>query len=93
MLINSTATMVVAFFGTIASVSWSVANVWGKRIDAHRDTAASGTDLGTRLDGIERAIDAVALEVERLGESQRFANRQREARAGALADGYRADPH
>ena len=75
MLVNSTAAMFIAFCGAVASIGWSIAYVWGKRIDATRSDRENGTDVNERLSRIERAVDAVAVEVERLGEGQRFANR------------------
>jgi hypothetical protein len=70
MSINSEAGMAIALFACIASVCWSAAYAWAKWLQ-HRQTG-SVPELTTRLDGIERAIDAVAVEVERLGEGQRF---------------------
>ncbi|HEX3866465.1 MAG TPA: hypothetical protein VHV78_06910 [Gemmatimonadaceae bacterium] len=88
----------VAFFGTIAITIKSIAGVWGKRLDAQRDRPHADA-VEQRLARIENAVDAIAIEVERVGESQRFATRlaaQREAGriAGPRAtDGRTTTPH
>lgn len=76
MLINSQAAMTIAFFVSFASVAWSIAYVMGKRIDAGRN-ASPGPDLPEKLQRMENALDAIAIEIERLGEAQRFAERTR----------------
>jgi len=67
-IIGSSLSGVIAF--------WAAVYGWGKwlhrpRPEPPRD--AFGQDL--RLDRMERALDAIALEIERLGEGQRFTTR------------------
>ena len=64
--------MAVAFFATVASIGWSAAFAWSKWLQ-HKSGQTPGLDQ--RLDRIEQAIDTVAVEVERLGEAQRFTAR------------------
>lgn len=75
MSINSEAAMAIALFAAVASVCWSAAFAWAKWLQHSRNQSAHTPDLGHRLDRIERAIDTVAVEVERLGEGQRFTAR------------------
>ena len=94
MLINSEAAMVIAFFAASASICWSVAYVLGKRIDARRDLTPSD-EHGQRLTRIETAVDTIAIELERLGEAQRYATRVGDsAPPKPLAENYRVNtPH
>ena len=55
-----------------------------------RGTAALPSELLERLERIERAVDVTALEVERIGEGQRFLTRALGERS--LPDPARADP-
>ena len=81
---NDAAQAVVAlsFFGSVAIAIRSIGQVWGKRLDAHRDPDALEPEqsLGSvaieqRLARIEAAVDTIAVEVERISEAQRFAAR------------------
>lgn len=49
-------------------------------------TVGPTSELGERLAAMERAIDAVAIEVERVGEGQRFLNRVLAERGSARAE-------
>ena len=72
---TSDASMAVAFFVSAASVAWSAAFAWSRWLQRPRDhTVASPPphQFDERLAGIERAIDAMSVELERLGEGQRF---------------------
>jgi hypothetical protein len=98
MSINSEAWMAMALFVSAASVCWSAAYAWGKWLQHTRGGDVS-SGLDQRLERIEHAIDTVAVEVERLGEGQRFTARLlRDASAGkgtdAPAESYRVNtPH
>jgi hypothetical protein len=76
MSIDSEAAMAVAFFLSAASVCWSAAFAWAKWLQHVRHRDGRGEvhvpALDQRLERIERAVDAIAVEVERLGEGQRF---------------------
>ena len=84
-------TIVTMLFG--ASVCWSAAFAWAKwlgrpRPATFRDDAAP--HLPDRLRAIEHTLEAVALEVERISEGQRFTTRllgERPATAAPSARG------
>jgi hypothetical protein len=71
-------TMSIAFFVmcAVVAVGIPVARAWGRWLDRRGHTppgASSQTD--DRLNRIEQAIEAVAIEVERVSEGQRYTNR------------------
>jgi hypothetical protein len=74
MSIDSNAAITISFFAGIASVCWSAAFAWVKWLQ-YGHQPMERPELDHRLDRIEHAIDTVALEVERLGEGQRFTAR------------------
>ncbi|HSA57563.1 MAG TPA: hypothetical protein VLE53_17755 [Gemmatimonadaceae bacterium] len=67
--------MAYAFFATIAfiAVGLPLARAFARRMD--RRSAPAPADLGPRLDRIEQAVEAVAIEVERISENQRYATK------------------
>ena len=92
MSIGSDAAMTIAFFGAAASVAWSAAFAWAKWLARPRHSEQITGDVGRRLRSIEVAVEAIAIEVERIGEAQRFAarvieERLPEARHGMLPRG------
>lgn len=64
----------IAFFAMIAIVSLGVPYVRGvnRRGDNAVAPASLPTDVSARLERMEHAIDAIAVEVERISEGQRF---------------------
>ena len=75
-----------AFFLTVAVVAIGVplARAFARRMDRRGMAATSSvpSDLAPRLDRMEQAIEAIAIEVERVSEGQRFTNKlMSEARA------------
>lgn len=64
--------MAYAFFATIAFivVGLPLARAFARRMD--RRSAPAPADLAPRLDRIEQAVEAVAIEVERISENQRY---------------------
>lgn len=79
-MIGSNAAITVAFFGAVASVAWAAALAWAKWLAHRYDVppargAGSPAADGSRIARLEAAVDALALELERLGEGQRFAAR------------------
>jgi hypothetical protein len=60
----------------IAGIGFPMARAYGRRLDrgnaGNRASLPSGETSEARLDRIERAVEAVALEVERMAEGQRF---------------------
>ena len=80
MTIDSEAAMAVALFVSIASVAWSAAFAWSRWLVRPQPAPQVTTvehegRLEQRLASIEHAVQAIAIEVERLGEGQRFATR------------------
>jgi hypothetical protein len=74
-MIDSEAAMAIALFAGVASVCWSAAFAWAKWLQHGRSQSGNTPEVAERLERIERAIDTVAIEVERLGEGQRFTTR------------------
>jgi multidrug efflux pump subunit AcrA (membrane-fusion protein) len=68
----------VAFFVMCAviAIGFPIARAIARRMD-RRSSAGTGTDSDTsaRLERIEQAVDAIAIEVERISEGQRFATK------------------
>ena len=60
-------------FVSVTSVLFPLVRAWSKRIE-NRGAApqAVPADVTNRLDRIERAVESVAVEVERISEGQRF---------------------
>lgn len=78
MIPREAVTISLAFFVTCAVIAIGIpfARAWGRWLDrrGHPSPAAS-PDIDQRLTRIEQAIDAVAIEVERVSEGQRYTNR------------------
>ena len=68
---------IVGFFTTIIIVSIGVPLVraWIRRMDRQSVQSLPSADTNARLERIEQAIDAMAVEVERIAEGQRFVTR------------------
>lgn len=73
---NEDIIIVAIVFGTVACVLFPLARAWARRIDG-RSTAPAELPSGVadRLERIERAVESVAIEVERISEGQRFVTR------------------
>jgi hypothetical protein len=65
--------IVSVVFGTLLIVLFPLVRAWSKRIE-HRGPAPAAVppDVTERLERIERAVESVAIEVERISEGQRF---------------------
>jgi hypothetical protein len=77
----------IAFFIMIAVmvVGWPIARAFGRRIERRGQVATLDTGTMEQLQRIEQAVDAMAIEVERISESQRFmAKLQHETSTQAL---------
>jgi hypothetical protein len=70
--------------------AWIVRGRAGSRTDAAGATAPS--EFADRLRGLEQSVDAVAVEVERIGEGQRFVARLFAERAARAAGDGAARP-
>ena len=66
--------LVLAFFFMIAfiSVGTAVARAFGKRAENRPVQAAASPELSAQLQRIEHAVEAMAIEVERISEAQRY---------------------
>lgn len=67
----------IAFFVMLAfiAVGWPLARAFARRIDrqpARGDANAFPTDVSDRIERIEHAVEAIAIEVERVSEGQRY---------------------
>jgi hypothetical protein len=67
----------VAFFASLAWIAWAAAYAWSRWLirpqrepDVH--ALAGAYRLEERLASIEQSMQAMAIEIERLGEGQRF---------------------
>lgn len=70
-----------------AKLLMPLVRAFAKRVEARGQPAGiSSADVGARLERMEQAIDAVAIEVERISEGQRFATKLLSERARAHAD-------
>ena len=72
----------LAFFVTCAVmvIGWPISRAFGKRIERRAATAVGLDTASTeQLQRIERAVDAMSIEIERISESQRFMARLQDA--------------
>lgn len=79
----------IAAFAMIAIVSIGVpiARAWARRLERGDATPKIPADVAERLERMEQSLDAIALEVERISEGQRFTTKLLSERArepGAL---------
>lgn len=64
----------MGFFFTIAViiVGWPLARAIGRRIEKRGEQPAIGPEVSAQLQRIEHAVEAMAIEVERISEAQRY---------------------
>ena len=76
----------VAFFVMCAviAIGWPLARAFGKRIERKGEAGATNPQLGEQLQRIERAVDAMSIEVERISEAQRFVAKLQSAQRASL---------
>ena len=73
---NEDTKIVAIIFGTLALVLFPLARAWARRIENRGAPPAEiPADVTARLERIERAVESVAVEVERISEGQRFVTR------------------
>lgn len=67
-------TISVAFFITLAVmvIGLPIARAWARRMDRRAAATQTPPELASQLQRIEQAVEAVAIEVERISEAQRF---------------------
>jgi len=82
----------LGFFAMVATIAVGapLARAFAKRMERESKTKIA-PEVTTRLERIEQAVDAIAIEVERISEGQRFATRllseQRDAARQTLSAG------
>jgi hypothetical protein len=74
--------IVIFSFASFAVLAVSIARLVGKWID-RRGQLAQGDRSDERLSRIEQAVDAIAIEVERISEAQRFTTKLLAEKNGA----------
>ena len=100
MALSSETPMAVAFFISAASIVWAAAFAWTRwLVRPQQDPLIASQDqqyrVEQRLANIEHAMEAVAVEIERLGEGQRLTARlladrlAPDAAASRLVPGHR----
>ena len=67
----------LAFFASMAWISWAAAYAWSRWLirpqrEPNVEALAGAHRLEERLASIEQSMQAMAIEIERLGEGQRF---------------------
>lgn len=83
----------IAFFLTVAAIiiGLPLARAFARRMDRRGATAPIPNEIASQLTHLNQAVDAIALEVERISEGQRFAARllseQREPARQTLPSG------
>jgi|SRR6267378_573340 hypothetical protein len=65
---------ILSGFGLAVYGIRTVSQIVLKRLDVKREALGSGT-IDQRLERIEQAVDAIAIEMERVSEGQRFTTR------------------
>ena len=55
-----------------AKITLPLVRAWAKRLENRGDAGRVPTEVSSRLERMEQAIDSIAVEVERISESQRF---------------------
>ena len=81
-----TVDIAVAFFVICAVmvIEWPIARAFGRRLERRGQTAALDAAATGQLQRIEQAVEAMAIEVERISESQRFMAKLQSDSAGRV---------
>ena len=66
-------------------IGWPLARAWGRRLERSTHSPALSPAMGEQLQRIEQAVEAMALEVERISEAQRYVAKIQSARVGEPA--------
>ena len=64
-------------------IGWPLARAWGRRLERGSASSSLPPAMGEQLQRIEQAVDAMALEVERISEAQRYLTK---LQAGQVAE-------
>jgi len=86
----------LSVFGGGALIAWAAAFAWAKwlkhRYDEYRVNAVSSPLEAERITRIEQAVETLAVELERIGEGQRYAVTLLEDRLPPRLQTARSDP-
>lgn len=76
----------IGFFVTCAViiVGWPISRALGRRFERRGATPALQAGVTDQLQRIEQAVEAIAIEVERISESQRFLAKLQEKSASTI---------
>ena len=77
----------------ITAIGVPIARAIARRLESQGQQPRAPSDVSARLERMEQAIDAIAVEIERVAEAQRFTTRllaDQSGRAGALGLGAAA---
>jgi hypothetical protein len=64
--------IVAIIFGTVSGMVYPLVRAWARRLESRGASTLPLQHVEDRLDRIERAVESIALEVERVSEGQRF---------------------
>ena len=83
----------LGFFATaiICAIGIPLARAYSRRMDADARNPRLPTEVTDRLERMERALDSIAIEVERITEGQRFTTKLLSEGRGA-AEGRQVSP-
>jgi hypothetical protein len=70
--VNEDIAVVAIVFITMGTVLFPLVRAWSRRIEGRKAPATLAPDVAERLERIERAVESIAIEVERISEGQRF---------------------
>lgn len=76
----------LGFFAMVATVAvgWPLARAFARRVE-REGSAKVPPEVASRLERIEQAVDAIAVEVERISEGQRFTTKLLTERSSAAS--------
>lgn len=73
---NEDVLVVAIIFGTMGCIFFPLVRAWSRRIESRGHPKADlPPGVSERLERIERAVESIAIEVERISEGQRFVTR------------------
>jgi hypothetical protein len=72
----------IAFFVSVVTIVRTLVRARERRLELDAQRYSGDPDLYLRLDRMEQAIEAMAVEVERVSEAQRFTTRLLSERSG-----------
>jgi hypothetical protein len=64
--------IVAIVFGTVGSIAFPIVRAWARRLEGRSAAAPPLAGIEERLERIERGVEAMSIEVERISEGQRF---------------------